>query len=128
MSMNGFGFTSQKSGRKGSGPNRENVRNERTTFPDVARRQASAKLRQAEAAKRTPEQQLARLDAANLPAVKERAKLAKRIAARDAKTKAAIVSDGGLKPINTKNLDKRKFLEERKFASKGEERRIKSQI
>ncbi len=60
-----------------------NVRNEKTTFPHVVRRQERAKARAAEAAKRTPEEQLARLDKAGLASPKERAKLAQRIADRN---------------------------------------------
>lgn len=55
------------------------------------RRATSAKQRIEAAAQRTPEEQLARLDAAfgkGKGAVKERAKLAARIAARDAETPA----------------------------------------
>lgn len=60
-----------------------NVRNEKTTFPHVVARQERAKVRAAEAAKRTPEEQLKRLDAAGLASPKERAKLAQRIADRN---------------------------------------------
>jgi hypothetical protein len=45
----------------------------------------SASQRQEASSKRTPEEQLARLDAAGLVAKKERAKLAARIKARDTK-------------------------------------------
>lgn len=65
-----------------------NLRNGRTTFPQVLRRQEAAKARQEESSKRTPEEQLKRLDAAGLAATKERAKLAKRIADREAAKKA----------------------------------------
>lgn len=78
MSMNGT-----IRGTKGG-----NLRNGRTTFPQVVRRQESAKARQEASALRTPEDQLKRLDAAGLVAVKERAKLAKRIADREAAKKA----------------------------------------
>jgi len=49
-------------------------------------RRISAAQRIEAASKRTPEEQLARLDAANLVAKKERVKLAARIKARDTKT------------------------------------------
>ena len=59
--------------------------------PALAARRLSAQQRAAEAAKRTPEQQIARLDkildkmfGVGLGATKERAKLAKRIANRKA--------------------------------------------
>jgi hypothetical protein len=73
MSMNGI-----------RGPRGGNARNGRTTFPQYEARKARAAERKAVSDARTPEEQLKRLDAAGLPAVKERAKLAKRIAAREA--------------------------------------------
>ena len=54
----------------------------------LEKRQLSAAQRIEAASKRTPEEQLARLDAANLVAKKERVKIAARIKARD--TKAVI--------------------------------------
>ena len=48
-------------------------------------RRISAAQRIEAASKRTPEEQIARLDAARLVATKERAKLAARIKARDSK-------------------------------------------
>lgn len=65
------------------GPHGGNVRNQKTTFPHVVARQERAKARQAEADKRTPEEQLKRLDAAGLASPKERAKLLKRIEERN---------------------------------------------
>ena len=66
-----------------------NARNGRTTFPQYEARKARAAERLAASATRTPEEQLKRLDAAGLPAVKERAKLAARIKARDEAKKLA---------------------------------------
>ncbi len=83
MSMNGLGRTGGK-GRRGQGPNGENLRNSRTTFPHIAARQQRASDRQAVADLRRPEEQLQRLDRAfgvNSGAKKERAKLAARIEA-----------------------------------------------
>jgi len=62
-----------------------NIRNGRTTFPGAQRRQEAAKLRQEATSKLTPQERLARLDAAFGPgqgAQKERAKLAKLIQAQ----------------------------------------------
>lgn len=62
-----------------------NVRNRRVTHPRVKARREAAKARQAESDKRTPEERLARLDAAfgkGKGAKKERAKLLAKIEAK----------------------------------------------
>lgn len=64
--------------------------NNKTSFPNVVARRERAKARQVEADKRTPEEQLKRLDAAGLASPKERAKLLKRIADRN-KPKPVVV-------------------------------------
>lgn len=51
----------------------------------IVERRERARARQEVASKRTPEEQLKRLDSAGLPAAKERAKLALRIKARSEK-------------------------------------------
>lgn len=72
-----IGFGEIKKARGG------NRRNSKTTFPNVAARRERAKVRAAEAAKRTPEEQLKRLDAAfgvGQGAKKERAKIDRKAA------------------------------------------------
>lgn len=80
MSMNGMTIRGARGG---------NARNGKTTFPHVVARQERAKARLEISSKRTPEEQLKRLDAAGLPAMKERAKLAARIIAREEAKKQA---------------------------------------
>lgn len=74
MSMNGMTIRGSRGG---------NARNQKTTFPHVVARQERAAARKLISDARTPEEQLKRLDAAGLPAQKERAKLAARIIKRD---------------------------------------------
>ena len=79
MSMNGMTIRGSRGG---------NARNQKTTFPHVVARQERAAARKLISDARTPEEQLKRLDAAGLPAQKERAKLAARIVAREEAKKA----------------------------------------
>jgi len=102
MSMNGLGRIGGK-GRRGQGPSGENLRNSRTTFPQLKARQDSAAIRQAVADLRTPQEQLKRLDQAfgvGQGAAKERAKLQARI---EALAKAAATPRVGPKKSGKKD-------------------------
>lgn len=101
MSMNGF-HTKTPNANRPAGARNKFLRAE------LERRRSEAEVRQAAANARTPEEQIKRLDAAGLVATKERAKLAKRIADREAAKNAP--------PPEAKKTDAKKTEKKQKVA------------